>query len=77
MEALRVEGGKQHLQAHQIFELEVTHSGLAFTELLDEFLEAIAYPLPSQDVIFLDAASHASRQEGFVAKSGEGIREGG
>lgn len=67
MEALRVEGGQQHLQAHQVFQLEVTHSGLAFTELLDEPPEAIADPFPSQDVIFLDAASHASWQKGFVA----------
>lgn len=72
LEALGVEGGQQHLQVHQVFELEVTHCGLAFTELLDEPLEAIADPLPSQDVVFLYAASHAPRQEGFVAKSEEG-----
>lgn len=68
MEALGVEGGQQHLQAHQVLQLEVAHRGLALAELLDELPETVADPLPSQDVVLLDAALHASWQEGFVAE---------
>lgn len=75
MEALGVERGQQHLEAHQVFELEVAHRGLAFAELLNEPPEAIADSLPGQDVIFLDAASHAHWQEGLVAKSRERATE--
>lgn len=77
LEALRVEGWKQHLEAHQVFELEVTYCGLAFIKLLDEPLEAKADPFPSQDVVFLNEASHACRQEGLVAKSKRGSGVGG
>ena len=74
MKALRVERGQEHLQVRQVFELEVTNGGLAFGELLDELSEAVADPLPSQQVILLEAPSHASWQERFVAKSGELVR---
>ena len=71
LKALGEEGGQQRLQVHQVFELEVTHRGLAFTELLDELLEAIADPFPRQDVVLLEAAPHAPRQEGLVAETRE------
>lgn len=67
LKALRVEGGQQSLQVHQVLELQVGHRGLALVELLDESLEAIADPLPGHDVVFLDVASHALRQKGLVA----------
>lgn len=70
LEALQVERGQQHLQAHQVFEFEVAHAGLAVTELLDKPLEATADPLAGQHVVLLDAAFYGARQEGLVAENG-------
>lgn len=69
LEALQVERGQQHLQAHQVFEFEVAHGGLAITELLDKSLEATADPLAGQHVVLLDADLHGPRQEGLVAEN--------
>lgn len=67
-EALGVEGRYKHLQAHQVFELEVRHRGLAFAELLDEFVETVADPLPGQHAVFLHALSHAPWQKCLVTE---------
>lgn len=69
LEALGVQGREEHLQAHQVLEFEVADRGLALAELLDEFVEAVADPLPGQDVVLLDLVSHANGQEGLVAGS--------
>lgn len=69
LEALQVERGQQHLQAHQVFEFEVAHGGLAITELLDKSLEAAADPLAGQHVVLLDADLHGPGQEGLVAEN--------
>lgn len=70
LEALRVERRQEHLQTHQVFEFEVANGGLALAELLDEFAEAVADPLPGHKVVFLDLLSHAPGQKGLVAASG-------
>lgn len=68
LEALGEERRQQHLQAHQVLELEVPNGGLAFDELLDELLEAVADSLPSEEAVRPDAAPHVLRQEGLVAE---------
>lgn len=70
LEALGVEAGQQHLQAHQVLELQVADGGLALAELPDELGEAVADPLPGHKVVLLDPVAHAPGQEGLVAASG-------
>lgn len=75
LEALGEERRQQHLQAHQVLKLEVPNGGLAFNELLDELLEAVADSLPSEEVVRLDAVLHILWQEGLVAEGKESVHD--